>query len=93
MLDSYRVLEKIGEGGMGEVYQARDTKIDRDVAIKVLPEAFTADPVTEELLAIEFTERNAPSHRMGPGLSTSRTHRAGWRCTFDRSPTRIPVRS
>ena len=40
----YQVTAKIGEGGMGEVYQARDTKLDRDVALKVLPEAFTADP-------------------------------------------------
>ena len=40
----YEVTAKIGEGGMGEVYQARDTKLDRDVALKVLPEAFTADP-------------------------------------------------
>ena len=39
----YQVTAKIGEGGMGEVYQARDTKLDRDVALKVLPEAFTAD--------------------------------------------------
>ncbi len=43
-LGSYTVSAKIGEGGMGEVYQARDTKLDRDVALKVLPEAFTADP-------------------------------------------------
>ena len=42
-LGSYRVTAKIGEGGMGEVYQARDTKLDRDVALKVLPEAFTSD--------------------------------------------------
>ena len=40
----YEVTAKIGEGGMGEVYQARDTTLDRDVALKVLPEAFTADP-------------------------------------------------
>ena len=39
----YSVTAKIGEGGMGEVYQARDTKLDRDVALKVLPEAFTSD--------------------------------------------------
>ena len=43
-LGPYRVTAKIGEGGMGEVWQARDTKLDRDVALKVLPEAFTSDP-------------------------------------------------
>ena len=43
-LGPYEILMPIGAGGMGEVYRARDTKLDRCVAIKVLPSAFAADP-------------------------------------------------
>ena len=43
-LGSYEVLSELGAGGMGEVYRARDTTLGRDVAIKILPSAFTADP-------------------------------------------------
>jgi serine/threonine protein kinase len=40
----YEIQSAIGAGGMGEVYRARDTRLDRDVAIKVLPDAFATDP-------------------------------------------------
>src|ERR1041385_8809915 len=43
-LGTYDVTSLIGAGGMGEVYRARDLKLERDVAIKVLPEQFARDP-------------------------------------------------
>ena len=43
-LGPYEILAPIGAGGMGEVYRAKDTKLKRDVALKVLPAAFARDP-------------------------------------------------
>src|SRR6202051_2393031 len=50
-LGSYEVVAQIGAGGMGEVYRAHDTKLGRDVAIKVLPETFAHD--AERLLHVQ----------------------------------------
>ena len=42
-LGPYEIAAKIGEGGMGEVYRAKDTRLNRDVAVKVLPASFAHD--------------------------------------------------
>jgi hypothetical protein len=56
---SYEVLGKLGEGGMGEVYRARDTALGRDVALKILPEAFASDP--DRLMRFEREARTLAS--------------------------------
>src|SRR5512141_892184 len=54
-LGPYEVLSPLGAGGMGEVYRARDTKLGREVAVKVLPDAFVSDP--ERLARLEREAR------------------------------------
>ena len=57
ILGQYEILSPLGAGGMGEVYRARDTRLDREVAIKVLPECLTSDP--DRLLRFEHEARAA----------------------------------
>jgi Tol biopolymer transport system component len=58
-LGPYEVVAPVGAGGMGEVYRARDTKLNRDVAIKILPDAFASDP--ERLTRFEREARTLAS--------------------------------
>ena len=61
-LGAYEILDAIGEGGMGQVYRARDTRLDRIVAIKVLPEEFAKDPTRRERFEREARAVAALNH-------------------------------
>ena len=81
-LGPYSVTAKIGEGGMGEVYRARDTKLDRDVALKVLPQAFTDDP--DRLASFEREAKVLASTNHRVVTSTTNKTRGSERVTGDR---------
>jgi serine/threonine protein kinase len=61
-LEHFRLLEKIGEGGMGMVYRAHDEQLDRDVAIKVLPAASFHDPASRARLLREARTASKLNH-------------------------------
>jgi Tol biopolymer transport system component len=61
-LGHYRVVELIGAGGMGEVYRARDARLDRDVALKILPAAFCQDEERLRRFALEARAAAALNH-------------------------------
>jgi TolB-like protein/predicted Ser/Thr protein kinase len=61
-LSHYRILEKIGEGGMGEVYLAEDARLLRKVALKLLPEALTRDPERNQRFVQEARAAAAVEH-------------------------------
>jgi eukaryotic-like serine/threonine-protein kinase len=62
MLGPYEILARIGAGGMGVVYRARDTRLKRTVAVKVLPREFSADPRGRERFAAEARAVSSLSH-------------------------------
>ena len=71
-LGPYEILAPIGAGGMGEVYEARDTRVDRTVAIKVLPEQLATDSTGCSLAAGVFDIRLCPPCAWHRGSSRRR---------------------
>jgi serine/threonine protein kinase len=62
ILGHYRIESKLGEGGMGEVWKARDTRLDRFIALKTLPAEKVADPERRNRFVLEAKAASALNH-------------------------------
>jgi serine/threonine protein kinase len=74
-LGTYEILAFIGAGGMGEVWRARDTRLSRDVALKILPESLARDPDSLARLERE-ARRRAARNQTNKGASKGHRERA-----------------
>jgi len=61
-LGPYEIVAPLGAGGMGEVYRARDTRLGRDVAVKILPAEFSADPIRKQRFEREAKTISSLNH-------------------------------
>src|SRR5947209_18246478 len=61
-LGPYEIIAPLGAGGMGEVYRARDTRLERTVAIKILPAQFSSDPVRKQRFEREAKTISSLNH-------------------------------
>ena len=81
-LGHYDVTDLLGEGGMGQVWQATDTQLNRQVALKILPDAFAADPDRLARFKREASEPEALRSRgiWAPQNQLGRAQQRPWGC-------------
>src|SRR5215467_4750811 len=77
-LGPYEIVERLGAGGMGDVYRARDTRLERTVAVKILPQEISADPVRKQRFEREAKTLSSLNH---PNICT--LHDIGWQDGVD----------
>ena len=106
-LGPYEILSPIGAGGMGEVYKARDTRLDRTVAVKVLPEHLSASPEVRQRFEREAKTISQLSHphicaiydvgregeRLGPGFCKADVFRGRARVALPDASLRLGCRA
>lgn len=73
-LGPYEIVAALGAGGMGEVYRAKDNRLGREVAVKILPAEFSSDPVRKERFEREAKTISGLNH---PNISDAHKHGFG----------------